>query len=74
MESEEESMERTRSYGGDAKSEEPSILPLEKKRRMNTWASNKKKPGSTFKTPVAPKQPEKIPMKGESSQKKPKGK
>ena len=50
--------EETGSFEGDVESgeeDESAILPLEKKKRMDTWASNKKKLALAFKTPVAPK-------------------
>ena len=72
-EQEEESTKETGSSGGD-KEEEPATPPLDKRQKMDTWSSDKKKSGSTFKTLVAPKRPEKIPKKGGSSQKKPRGK
>ena len=74
---EEESKEGTESSGGNAESEEedePATPPLEKKKRMDTRALDKKKLASTFKTSIAPKWPMKSPRKGKSSQKKPRRK
>ena len=54
----EEGEESTEETGSSAKSEEdaePAASLPEKKRRMNTQASNKKKPSLDFKTLVAPK-------------------
>ena len=55
-EEEEESMEGTRSSDGDVESEEEAELatpPLEKRRRMDTQALDKKKLALAFKTLVA---------------------
>ena len=80
LESEEESNESSEeigSFGGNLELEDEAELatpPLEKKKRMETRALDKKKPASVFKTPVSQKRPVKIPKKGESSQKKPRPK
>ena len=55
-EEEDESLEETRSFGGDPESEEeaePATPPPKEKKRMETWASDKKKPTSKFKTPIS---------------------
>ena len=68
-----ESLYKVESFGEDSKSEEeakPATPPPKKK--METRASDKKKPTSTFKTPASQKRLVKTPKKGESSQKKPK--
>ena len=72
-EEEEESTEGTGSFGGDDE-EEPTILPLDKRQRMDTKASHKKKSSSAFKTTNLPKHSKETPKKGESSQKKLRGK
>ena len=72
-EEEESTAEETGSSGEEQESEEeakPMTLPAEKRRRMETQASDKKKPAFMFRTPVPLKQPVKTPRKGESSQKK----
>ena len=70
FEEEEESIvEETGNSGGELESEEeaePVIPPVEKK-RMETWASDKKKPAFAFKISVPPKWPVKTSRKGESS-------
>ena len=53
---------------------EPTTPLPEKRKRMDTQASHKKKPIFAFKISIIPKQLVKTPMKGESSQKKPRGK
>ena len=65
------------SSSSEPKSEEEvkPVTPLPKKRkRMDTQASDKKKPTSAFKTLVAPMQLVKTMRKEESFQKKPRGK
>ena len=52
----------------------PATPLPEKRKSMDTWALDKKKPASASKTAVAPKQLVKTLRKGESSQKKPRGK
>ena len=74
---EEELREETRSFGRDAEAweeDEPATPLLEKNKRMDNRASDKKKPALAFKIPVAPKQPIKSTRKGKSSLKKPRGK
>ena len=74
LESEEEE-ESTKEIGSSVEEEaEPETLPPDKRRRMDTRASDKKKPGPEFKTSVIPKRPIKTPGKGGSSKKKPKEK
>ena len=46
---------------------EPAIPPLEKKKKLKTRASDRKKSAPIFKTPVSLKKPTKTPKKGESS-------
>ena len=55
----------------ESKEEEakPTILPPEKK-KLQTRASDQKKPAPVLKTPVSFKRPKKMLKKGESSQKK----
>ena len=66
---EEESTEEIGSSGGDEE-EEPVTPPPVKRPRMGTCSTDqKKKPESSFKTPIASKRPSKSPRKGESSQK-----
>ena len=71
LESEEESSAKeTGSSSRDPESEEkvePTTPPPEKKKRMDTWALDKKKHASAFKTLVSQKRPVKTPRKGESS-------
>ena len=72
--SEEETMN---SSSGEPESEdeaEPATTLPEKKKKMETRASDWKKLASTFKTPVPQKRPTKTPKKEKSSQKKPKRK
>ena len=70
-----ESLDEVESSNEDPKLEEEAkratLLP-EKKKKMETQASDRKKPASAFKTPASQKRPVKIPKKGESSLKKPK--
>ena len=66
--SEEEEVE---SSGEELESEEeaePATPPLEKKKKIETRASERKKPTSAFKILVSLKRPTKTPQKRESSQ------
>ena len=69
-EEEAESSEEVESFGEDLESEEeaePITPPLEKKKKMETQASDRKKPTSAFKTSASQKRLVKTPKKGESS-------
>ena len=75
-EEEESTAKDTGSSGGEPELEEEAELatpPLEKRKRMDTQALDKK-PTSAFKTLCALKRPMKTLRKGESFQKKPRGK
>ena len=68
-EEEESIVEEMGSFGREPELEEEAepVTPLAKKRRrMEARASDKKKPTSTFKTPILPKRLVKTPRKGES--------
>ena len=76
-EEEESIAKETGSSGRELESEEeaePVTLLAEKRKRMETRASDKKKPASAFKTLVPLKQPVQTPRKGKSSLKKPRRK
>ena len=45
----------------------PTTPPPEKKKRIETWSFNRKKPASAFKTLISLKKSTKIPKKGKSS-------
>ena len=64
------------SKGGTESEDEEALAtpPAEKRRSMNTRSSSKKEPPLVYKTLLAPKRQAKTSPKGESSQKKPKGK
>ena len=73
-EEEVESSDKVESSNEDPESKEEAELatPLpEEKKKMETRASDRKKPASTFKTPASQKRLLKTPKKGESFQKEP---
>ena len=80
LESEKEEAESSievESSSEDPESKEEAELvtpPPEKKKKMETHASDRKKPTFAFKTPTSHKRLVKTPKKGESSQKKQKKK
>ena len=66
-------LEEVESFGEEPESKEgaePTTASLEKKKKIETWASEQKKPDSIFKTLVFLKRPMKTPKKEESSLKK----
>ena len=73
-ESEEEEEVESSSEEPESKEAEPSTPPPEKRKKIEIQASNRKKPATVSKTPVSLKRPTKTSKKGESSQKKPRGK
>ena len=64
------------SSDGGMESEDEAVLatPPAEKRSINTRSSGKKEPPPVYKTLLAPKRQAKTSLKGEGSQKKPKGK
>ena len=68
--SEEERVDNSSEEPESEEEAKPATPLLEKKKKMETRASDKKKPASAFKTLTSQKKPVKTPKKGESSQKK----